>query len=58
MPLDAVHPRLPTFADVEEAAARLKGLAVRTPLIESPALNERRAGECCSSPRPCSGRAA
>ncbi len=28
-----------TFADIEAAAARLEGLAVRTPLIESPALN-------------------
>ncbi len=28
-----------TFADIEAAAARLDGLAVRTPLIESPALN-------------------
>ncbi len=32
---------LPTFNDVQDAAARLKGQAVRTPLIESPALNER-----------------
>ncbi|MGH6910359.1 MAG: threonine ammonia-lyase [Phenylobacterium sp.] len=30
-----------TFADIEAAAARLKGHAVETPLIESPALNER-----------------
>ncbi|HEX5379892.1 MAG TPA: threonine/serine dehydratase [Phenylobacterium sp.] len=30
-----------TFADIEAAAARLAGHAVRTPLIESPALNER-----------------
>lgn len=29
-----------TFADIEAAAARLKGHAVETPLIESPALNE------------------
>lgn len=28
-----------TFADIEAAAARLDGLAVKTPLIESPALN-------------------
>ncbi len=28
-----------TFADIEAAAARLDGLTVRTPLIESPALN-------------------
>jgi len=30
-----------TFADIEAAAARLKGHAVETPLIESPALNDR-----------------
>jgi threonine dehydratase len=29
-----------TFADIEAAAGRLKGHAVETPLIESPALNE------------------
>ena len=31
--------RLPTAADVAEAAARLDGVAVRTPLLESAALN-------------------
>ena len=31
----------PTLADVEAAAVRLAGAAVETPLIESPALNER-----------------
>jgi threonine dehydratase len=30
-----------TFADIEAAAARIEGLAVKTPLLESPALNER-----------------
>ena len=30
-----------TFADIEAAAGRIKGHAVETPLIESPALNER-----------------
>ncbi len=30
-----------TFADIEAAAGRLEGLAVRTPLVESPALNAR-----------------
>ena len=35
---------LPTFADVVDAARILKGQAVRTPLIESPALNERLGG--------------
>lgn len=44
MPLDVPHPRLPAFADVKDAAARLDGRAVRTPLIESPALNERAGG--------------
>jgi threonine dehydratase len=32
---------LPTFADVEAAAERLRGVAVRTPLLESEALNAR-----------------
>jgi threonine dehydratase len=36
--------RLPTVADVEAAAARLHGIAVRTPLLESEALNERAGG--------------
>jgi threonine dehydratase len=36
--------RLPTFADVEAAAERLRGIAVRTPLLESEALNERGGG--------------
>ena len=31
---------LPDFAQVEAAAARLKGIAVRTPLVESPVLSE------------------
>ena len=30
-----------TFADIEAAAARIAGHAVRTPLVESPALNAR-----------------
>jgi len=30
-----------TFADIEAAAARIEGHAVKTPLVESPALNER-----------------
>ena len=30
-----------TFADIEAAAARLEGQAIVTPLVESPALNER-----------------
>jgi threonine dehydratase len=32
---------LPTAADVDSAAERLKGVAVRTPLVTSPALDER-----------------
>ena len=31
---------LPTFADVEDAAARLEGLAVKTPLLRSDALDQ------------------
>ncbi len=31
----------PSYGDVEAAAARLKGVAVRTPLVESPVLSER-----------------
>jgi len=33
-------PELPTFDDVRKAAERISGHAVRTPLLESPALNE------------------
>ena len=36
--------RLPTLVDVEAAAARLRGVAVRTPLLESGTLNERAGG--------------
>jgi threonine dehydratase len=36
--------RLPSFADIEAAAARLRRIAVRTPLLESEALNERAGG--------------
>ncbi len=35
---------LPSFSDVENAARRLQGFAVKTPVIESPALNERVGG--------------
>jgi threonine dehydratase len=41
---------LPTFADVEDAAFRLKGQAVLTPVIESPALNERAGGRVLLKP--------
>jgi threonine dehydratase len=34
----------PAFADVDAAAARLRGIAVRTPLLESEALNARAGG--------------
>jgi threonine dehydratase len=33
-----------TLADIEAAAGRIAGVAVRTPLLESPALNERTGG--------------
>jgi len=36
--------KLPTFDDVLGAARMIEGVAVRTPLIESPALNERLGG--------------
>jgi threonine dehydratase len=38
------HPDAPRFADIEDAAGRLLGRAVRTPLLESAALNERVGG--------------
>jgi threonine dehydratase len=40
----AAADRPPTFADIESAAARLRGVAVRTPLLESEALNARAGG--------------
>jgi len=42
--MNAVSPPTVTFADVQAAAGRIKGLAVETPLVESPALNERVGG--------------
>jgi threonine dehydratase len=39
-----------TYADIEAAAGRLAGLAVVTPLIESPALNERLGGRLLLKP--------
>jgi threonine dehydratase len=39
--LSPKSPELPRFSDVEAAAARLKSWAVRTPLLEAPALSER-----------------
>ena len=38
------------FSDVQAAAARLAGHAVRTPLIESPTLNERLGGRVLIKP--------
>jgi threonine dehydratase len=45
MTTDVLH-KTPTvtFADIEAAAARIRGVAVQTPLVESPALNERLGG--------------
>ena len=42
--MSAVTPPTVTFADIEAAAARIAGHAVKTPLIESPALNDRIGG--------------
>jgi threonine dehydratase len=41
---------LPTAADVEAAARRIAGMAVETPLLESPALNERVGGRVFLKP--------
>jgi threonine dehydratase len=38
------HPRPPTIADIEAAAERLAGVVTRTPLLESPELNDRLGG--------------
>ncbi len=38
------EPRLPAWADIERAAARLKGVAVATPLLEAPGLGARAGG--------------
>jgi threonine dehydratase len=38
------HPRQPTIADVRDAAVRIAPHAVRTPLLESPRLNDRLGG--------------
>jgi threonine dehydratase len=45
-------PILPTVADVEDAARRLRGVAVRTPLLESPLLNERLGGRLLVKAEP------
>lgn len=41
---------LPTIADVGSAASRLQGVAVRTPLLECPALNARSGGRVLIKP--------
>ncbi len=43
---------LPTFADVEAAAARLEGIARRTPLLESDLLNDRVGGRLLVKAEP------
>ncbi len=43
---------LPTAADIRAAAARLAGVAVRTPLLESPLLNERLGGRLLVKAEP------
>ena len=49
-PASTVELTAPVFADVEAAAARLKGWAVLTPLLEYPALNERVGGRVLLKP--------
>ncbi|MCI0570777.1 MAG: threonine/serine dehydratase [Myxococcaceae bacterium] len=46
------NPPAPTFADVRAAAERLSGHAVRTPLLESPALNARLGGRLLVKAEP------
>jgi threonine dehydratase len=41
---DTPHPDLPTAADVDAAAQRLAGIALRTPLLSSPVLDELTSG--------------
>jgi threonine dehydratase len=35
---------LPSFADVQAAARRLEGVALRTPLLENPRVNDKLGG--------------
>jgi len=44
MGVDVTASPAPTFSDIEDAAGRLAGLGVKTPLVESPRLNERLGG--------------
>ncbi len=46
----AEAPSAPTFADVEDAARRLHGLSVETPLLNSPALDARVGGTVLIKP--------
>lgn len=48
--MTAHTPAPPALADIRAAAARIKGLAVETPLIELPALNERFGGRILFKP--------
>lgn len=48
--MTAHTPAPPALADIRAAAARIKGLAVETPLIKSPALNERFGGRILFKP--------
>lgn len=48
----AKMPPLPTVADVEDAAKQLRGVAVRTPLLESQYLNERLGGRLLIKAEP------
>lgn len=48
--IDTIADTPPGIADIRAAAARLSGLAVRTPLLESPALNERLGGRVLFKP--------
>lgn len=49
---DTLSSLLPTFTDIELAATRLAGVAVRTPLLESPLLNERLGGRVLIKAEP------
>ena len=43
---------LPTFADIEAAAGRLRGLALRTPMLRHPLLDELTGGTILVKPEP------
>ena len=48
--MNAQLPKIPTAADVDAAAERLKGVAVRTPLVFSPVLSEMTGGRIFIKP--------